>query len=491
MAQATHAIVRLGDRFMLILLAAIGLATIGVGAAYGSALQAAGLTLGLLAAPFLSYHLLTHSLMATRLLAAAAGVGLVAAQIHLSHGAPAYHFGVFVFMALVLLFRDWRVVALTAALFTAHHLVFHALQAGGAGVYLLPKPDLGEVMLHLAFIAAQALYEIRFARQGRDQITAAVEIQLLVSALGKEDDIQLNVGHLQFQSNTALRLQRALMRAHEALQQTQRTVGDIKIASTEIASGNNDLSVRTEHTAANLQQTASSMEQLTRSVQQTAESARSANQLAAGACESATQGGAVVSQVVSTMEAISTSSKKVVDIIGVIDSIAFQTNILALNAAVESARAGEHGRGFAVVAGEVRSLAQRCAQAAREIKTLIGASVENVESGSTLVAQAGQAMNEIMTSVKRVTDTISEIAAAAAEQNQGLAQVNASIVQLDQVTQQNAALVEQSAAAADSLREQASRLAGVVSVFKLDDVVQLQGSSASELLSGMASAAQR
>ena len=216
-----------------------------------------------------------------------------------------------------------------------------------------------------------------------------------------------------------------------------------------------------------LQQTAASMEQLTSTVKQSADNAKQANQLASAASEAATKGGAVVGQVVSTMEDITASSKKIADIISVIDGIAFQTNILALNAAVEAARAGEQGRGFAVVAGEVRNLAQRSAQAAREIKSLINDSVEKVDSGSKQVAEAGAAMSDIVLQVKRVTDLIGEITTASLEQSSGIGQVNDAITQMDQVTQQNAALVEESAAAAASLREQAHSLAQAVSVFKL------------------------
>jgi methyl-accepting chemotaxis protein len=252
-----------------------------------------------------------------------------------------------------------------------------------------------------------------------------------------------------------------------SLQTVMQSSAQIQSASTEIASGNHDLSVRTEQTAGNLQQAASSMEQLTGTVKQSADSAAQANQLAASAAAVAQRGGSVVSQVVSTMDEINTSSKKIADIIGVIDGIAFQTNILALNAAVEAARAGEQGRGFAVVAAEVRSLAGRSAEAAKEIKSLIGASVERVEAGSRLVADAGATMTEIVGSVQRVTDIIGEISAAASEQSQGIGQVNDAVIQLDQMTQQNAALVEQSAASAESLEEQARQLAHVVSTFQL------------------------
>ena len=227
--------------------------------------------------------------------------------------------------------------------------------------------------------------------------------------------------------------------------------------------------------ASNLQQTASSMEQITATVKQSADSARQANQLAASASETAARGGAVVGQVVATMADISASSKKIADIIGVIDGIAFQTNILALTAAVEAARAGEQGRGFAVVASEVRSLAQRSAEAAKEIKGLIGASVGKVQDGSKLVADAGRTMTEIVGSVQRVSDIIGEITAAAAEQSDGIGQINGSVNQLDQMTQQNAALVEESAAAAESLKEQAVRLSEVVATFRLESHPQSSG----------------
>ncbi|MDR7269282.1 methyl-accepting chemotaxis protein [Pelomonas saccharophila] len=244
----------------------------------------------------------------------------------------------------------------------------------------------------------------------------------------------------------------------------------VATASGQIAQGNADLSQRTEQQASNLQETAASMEELSATVKHNTDTARQAAQLAGSAARVAESGGQVMGQMVHTMDEITTSSKKIGDIIGVIDGIAFQTNILALNAAVEAARAGEQGRGFAVVAGEVRALAQRSAQAAREIKALIGASVERVEAGNTLVGEAGRTMDEVVVQVKRVADLISEISAASTEQSKGIGQIGDAVNQLDQVTQQNAALVEESAAAAESLRMQAGQLAETVAAFKLDAV---------------------
>ncbi|MGB8516809.1 MAG: methyl-accepting chemotaxis protein [Gallionella sp.] len=280
-------------------------------------------------------------------------------------------------------------------------------------------------------------------------------------------DYEGTFGQMKDDSNTTVaQLTATIRRIKEA-------ADTISTASREIASGNTDLSQRTEEQASSLEETAASMEELTSTVKQNAENAKQANQLALSASDIAVKGGAVVGEVVGTMSSISESSKKIVDIISVIDGIAFQTNILALNAAVEAARAGEQGRGFAVVASEVRSLAQRSAAAAKEIKDLISDSVEKVGAGTRLVDEAGKTMNEVVTSVKRVTDIMAEITAASTEQSQGIEQVNTAITQMDDVTQQNAALVEEAAAAAESLEEQAQELAALMNSFRLsgEDVV--------------------
>jgi len=266
-------------------------------------------------------------------------------------------------------------------------------------------------------------------------------------------------------------LQRAIAEMRDALRRivgdVQAAAGQIRLASTEVAAGNTDLSTRTEQAASRLQQTASAMAQLTETVRQSSESARQASTLADTASGSAQRGGAVVAQVVATMDGIHASSRRIADIISTVDGIAFQTNILALNAAVEAARAGEQGRGFAVVAGEVRTLAQRSAAAAREIKALIGRNVESVEAGATLVRDAGQTMEDIVAGVQRVTAIVGEISASSGAQHGDIGAVHRTVGELDGMTQQNAALVEQSAAAAESLRQQAARLTEIVGAFRV------------------------
>ena len=311
---------------------------------------------------------------------------------------------------------------------------------------------------------------VKYATDITEQKQAVIEVQTVLGALSQGDLTQ------QMSGNYTGDFARMKTDANATVDQLMQIITQIKVATDtintaakEISSGNSDLSARTEQQAASLEETASSMEELTSTVKQNAENAKQANQLAMGASDVARKGGQVVSEVVTTMSAINESSKKIVDIISVIDGIAFQTNILALNAAVEAARAGEQGRGFAVVAAEVRSLAQRSAGAAKEIKTLIGDSVEKVGNGAKLVDQAGKTMEEIVTSVKRVTDIMAEISAASQEQSQGIEQVNQTITQMDEVTQQNAALVEEASAAARSLEEQAGGLSHSVSLFKLEE----------------------
>ena len=455
----------LGDKVMLAAVALSAVAAVVLGSVYYelglaivAALALAGVALGAYA--------VARGTLTSRLVLTVAQVGLVALHIQLAHGELEYHFGVFVTLALLLVYQDWRPILMAAGLFAVHHVMFDRLQAAGFGFYCLTEANFGRVMLHAGYVVIQTSLELalaigmaRTARQGR-------ELTQLVEAVNQPDGIVLDVSEARVSTPGALALQAALQRMQGVVASVQHSSVQIEAASREIALGNQDLSARTEQTASNLQETAASMEQVNSTVQQSVDAARQASQMAVANAEVAARGGHVVSQVVSTMNEINHSSKKISDIIGVIDGIAFQTNILALNAAVEAARAGEQGRGFAVVAGEVRNLAQRSAEAAKEIKTLIGTSVDRVEAGSRLVAEAGETIGEVVSNAQRVASMIGEITAASSEQSAGMGQVNTAVNQLDQMTQQNAALVEESSAAAESLKDQAVQLAQAIQIFK-------------------------
>ena len=457
----------LGDRAML---AAIGLSAVAA-LILGSSFVESGLawmaTAILLAMAVLVYVTNRGTLM-SRLVLAFVQASLVELHIQLARGMTEFHFGVFVTLALLLVYLDWRPILLAAVAFAVHHVVFDRLQAAGYGLYCLTEPDFLRVVLHAVYVVVQTALEVVLAVSMGRTAKAGMELGQLVVAVDQPDGIALNiVSQMRVSTPAAVALQATLARMDGAVSAVRASAGSMDVACAEIATGNHDLSARTESQASALQETAASMEQLGSTVRQNADNALQANQLAQSASTVAVKGGEVVAQVADTMKGINDSSKKISDIISVIDGIAFQTNILALNAAVEAARAGEQGRGFAVVASEVRSLAGRSADAAKEIKTLINDSVQRVEHGTVLVDQAGTTMTEVVSSIRRVTDIMGEISAASSEQSQGVSQVGEAITQMDQSTQQNAALVEEMAAAASSLKSQAQDLVGAVSVFKL------------------------
>ncbi len=456
------------DKALLVAIAAIFAGAVAYGfvnAAPWTALGVGGVLFGLSWAAALAFRGGTGSVIAMPVL----GMAMTALLIHAARGQTVAHFAMFSLLAVTLVYRRWEAVVAGAAAIALHHVSFNFLQQWGWGVVCFTEPGLGAVLEHGAYAAAEAAILVAMAMRAQADARTAIELEQLAARLvGSDGSVSFEVVRTPARGQATRTLQQALARVEGTLLAVRASSDSIHTASVEIASGNGNLSQRTEQAAASLQRSASSMEQLTGTVRQSADSAAQANQLAASASGAATRGGAVMQQVVSNMNDIAAASRRIADIIGTIDGIAFQTNILALNAAVEAARAGEQGRGFAVVAGEVRNLAQRSAEAAKEIKSLIGDSVHKVDSGAKLVRDAGTAMDEIVSGVKRVTDIIGEISAAAAEQRSGIEQVNGSVSELEQMTQQNAALVEQSAAAAESLREQAHKLAAAVAGFKLD-----------------------
>lgn len=405
----------------------------------------------------------------TSLVVASALMVMVALHIHQAAGKTEFHFGIFVLLAFLLCYRDWITVVTAAAVIAVHHLSFNYLQELGFGVRCMSNPGIGEVVLHASYVVVEAAVLCYLAMMLRREAVQAAELGARVSAMssGAADTIDLRSAKVAAHSGAGKLLDGMMLRLHDAMAQVQVGVDTIASASEEIAVGNQDLSNRTEQQAMSLQGTVATMDILTGRVRQSGDDARRANDLAKSASNDAERGGKVVGEVVSTMASINESSRRIVDIIGVIDSIAFQTNILALNAAVEAARAGEQGRGFAVVASEVRTLAQRSAAAAKEIKELIDDSVSRVEVGTKLVDVAGLRMQEIVNSVTGVCAIIGEISAASELQVGDIDRIHEAVANMDGSTQQNAALVEEAAAASASLHQQAASLNEIVARFTL------------------------
>ncbi|MBB6557596.1 methyl-accepting chemotaxis protein [Acidovorax soli] len=461
------ALQRIGRRADLIVLGIVALGWVvalwvglihgrpGTAAAWGALLTGAGA---------LAFWLAPGTLL-SRLVIGFCGMAMVALHLQLSLGQPEFHFGVFVFLAFLLAYRDWRPVLFAALVIAVHHVAFDRLQLAGLPLYCLSEPDFARILVHAAFVVVQATVEVLIALRMRGDAIESAELQQLCRPQA-DGQLSLDVGRMSVSSPTAMALRDALLRLNNAVADVQLAAESMSSASGEIAVGNQDLSQRTERTAAHLQEAAASMEQLGGMVSQSVQEAVAARDLATEASEVAERCGGVVSQVVSTMQGIQASAKRIADIVGVIDGIAFQTNILALNAAVEAARAGEQGRGFAVVASEVRALASRSADAAREVRGLITESLQQADRGASLVVDAGRSMEEVVGHARDVSQRVGTISSAVEGQSGDLHKVNTSVNELDQMTQQNAALVEQSAAAAASLRQQAARLLQVVDGFQ-------------------------
>ncbi|MDT0139014.1 methyl-accepting chemotaxis protein [Acidovorax sp. PRC11] len=456
--QSLQAIGRRADGLLLATCALGAVVALWIGSVHGRA-GTALVWSGALMALAVSAYLAARGSLLSRLALVTAGMGLVALHIQLSLGTTEMHFGAFVFLAFVLAYRDWRPVVYAALLIAVHHIAFDRLQLAGAPLYCLSEPDFGRILVHAAFVVVQTAAEVGIVLRTRADAIESAELQHLCR-LQPDGQLSLDVSGVVVHSPAAQALQAALSRLNGVVSDVHQA------AAGEIATGNRDLSQRTERTASHLQDATASMGQLDGAVQHSVQEAIAARRLTQEATQLAEHCGGVVTEVVATVQDIHSSAGRIADIVGVIDGIAFQTNILALNAAVEAARAGEQGRGFAVVAGEVRSLAGRSAEAAREVRTLIAASVEKAERGSRLATDAGEHMQNVVDCTRRASAVVGAISTSVEGQSGELGRVNASVAELDHMTQQNAALVEESSAAATSLLEQAGRLKSVVDGFQ-------------------------
>ena len=467
-AAALRQLARQADRMMLCVLWGLLLFSLALSGLHNTWHWAALVGVPAALLPTLSYRYAPGALL-TRCLVAAAVMVFAALNIQQAAGMTELHFGIFVYLAFLLCYRDWRPIVVAAAVIALHHLGFDYLQQWGYGVICFTHPSLALVLVHAAYVVVETVVLVYLSVELAKAARQSVELECMVAALAAQDSrIDLRMTGAVAGSRIGRRLQEAIATLRSTVSSVRDGTDAIAAAAGEIAAGNAELSERTERQAISVEQTAQAMARLVDTVQRHTASATEAHGLALAASDVAVRGGVVVGQVVQTMDAINQSSRSIVDIIGVIDGIAFQTNILALNAAVEAARAGESGRGFAVVASEVRQLAQRSASAAADVKRQLGGTVEQLASGSTLVHVAGATMTELVDGVQRVTDIMAGMAAASREQNQGLAQINQAIKEFDQSTQKNAALVEEDAAASESLQQEAQQLAVLVSAFRLD-----------------------
>jgi methyl-accepting chemotaxis protein len=463
-AEALQGIGRRADSLMLLTLALGWAAALGIGwfhGRMGTAFLGGGVFFGLAALAWL----MARGTQLSQLTMAAMGMGMVALHIQLSMGMLEFHFGVFVYLALLLAYRNWRPIVFAALVIAVHHIAFDRLQLWGAPLYCLTEPDFGRILIHATFVIIQTAAEVGIALRTRADAIESAELQYLCRPQA-DGQLALDVRNAEVHSPAATALREALLRLNAVVSDVHQAAQSMSNASSEIAAGNQNLSQRTERTASHLQEAAASMEQLGGMAHHNLQEAVAARELANEASALAQQCGTAVNDVVHTMEEIHSGAKRISDIVGVIDGIAFQTNILALNAAVEAARAGEQGRGFAVVATEVRSLAGRSAEAAKEVRKLIGLSLAQADRGADLVSRAGQSMGHVVERAQRMSDMVGAISRAVEGQSGDLGRVSASVGELDQMTQQNAALVEESAAAAGSLQQQAARLLGAVGGFR-------------------------
>ena len=395
------------------------------------------------------------------------GMAMAGLMIHVARGQVEAHFGVFAFLAVLVVYRSSLAIVSGAAAIAVHHLSFNFLQEWGWGPVCFVEPGLGRVIEHALYVITEAGVLLFLAARARAEFLAGEELKAVGEAvMGADGSIDLSGSALALKTGSGKRLAASMQRIGEAVAQVRATAESVKLGCANIVASNQRLNERTIDATTRIAQTVASVAQVSSTIRDSTESAARANGLVATASSAASEGGQAVGRVVETMSDIQQASRKITDIIGVIDGIAFQTNILALNAAVEAARAGEQGRGFAVVASEVRSLAQRSADAAKEIKQLITSSVERVDAGSGLVDNTGQIIGDVVVQVREVSQLVGQISASSTRQSEDIGQINQAIAHLDQVTQQNAALVDETAGATQRLMREADELVAAVAVFR-------------------------
>jgi methyl-accepting chemotaxis protein len=460
-----HAIARRSDNLFFLTLAVSGLLSLVIGYQYNTFGLALGVAPALVVLGALAY-LGMRATLASCLTLAFCNAGMVMLQIQLGRGTVEFHFGVFVLLALLLAYRDWRPILFTAALFAVHHVLFDRLQAMGLGFYCTPSPDFLKMVAHALYVVVQTGIELMLAHFMRIAALQGAELAAIVSVLDSDARVALSVEGVQVSTAGGLALKKAVLKVKDALgsiADSGHTITDIAERIAEAAC----TAQRTEKASTGLQQVAVSIGEITQNMSQSADASSQANKLSHSASAAAQQGAEVVHKLVETIEGIQVSSKRIAEITSMIDGIAFQTNILALNAAVEAARAGEQGRGFAVVAGEVRTLAQRAASAAKEIQGLINDSVVRINDGAQLAENAGTSIDSIVESVRNVESILTEIAQSTQRQSEGITHVNDVVLNLDADAQLNSSLVDQLASTSTHLRDQAQALWASIESFDI------------------------